>query len=69
MDALYYLDFVQCANEGTKRMRDAMRLAGLPTPIFEQKTINYAQVRVTLKNDQIHRRAYVIRDVAEIVAI
>lgn len=67
MDALYYLDFVQCANEGTKRMRDAMHLAGLPAPIFEQKQINYAQVRVTLKNDVTHRRAYVIRDVAAII--
>lgn len=67
MDALYDLDFVQCANEGTKLMRDAMQSAGLPAPIFEQKQISYAQVRVVLQNDVKHRRAYVIRDVAEII--
>jgi ATP-dependent DNA helicase RecG len=67
MDALYHMDFVQCANEGTKRMRDAMESAGLPQPIFEQKQIGHAQVRVTLKNDVIHRREYVIQDVANII--
>jgi ATP-dependent DNA helicase RecG len=67
MDALYDLDFVQCANEGTKLMRDTMRDAGLPAPIFEQKQISHAQVRVTLQNDVKHRRAYVISDVTDII--
>jgi len=67
MDALYYLDFVRCANEGTKRMRDAMQAAALPAPVFEQKQVGFSQVRVTLKNDIEHRREYVDRDAVDVV--
>lgn len=51
MDAMKVLGYVRCENEGVKRMRDAMQEAGLPTPIFEQKEVGQAFVRVTLKNN------------------
>lgn len=47
MWALYYFDFVQCAFEGTRRMRNEMRAANLPDPIFVQKTSGTFQVSVT----------------------
>ena len=37
MNALYYLDYVKCAHEGTRRMRDFMKDANLPEPEFTQK--------------------------------
>jgi ATP-dependent DNA helicase RecG len=59
MDALKYLDFVKCHNEGTRRMRDTMAEYRLPKPEFEQKSADggtYA-VRVTLRNDSKFRKA------------
>lgn len=59
MWALYYFDWVQCAYEGTRRMRDTMREAALPDPIFVQRTGGTFGVVVTLKNDAEHRKVYV----------
>jgi ATP-dependent DNA helicase RecG len=59
MWALYYFDFVQCAFEGTRRMRASMREANLPDPVFVQKQAGTFQVSVTLENDQEHRRLFV----------
>jgi ATP-dependent DNA helicase RecG len=56
MWALYYFDFVQCAFEGTRRMRDTMRNANLPDPIFVQSSEGTFRVTVTLKNHVEHRR-------------
>jgi ATP-dependent DNA helicase RecG len=39
MWALYYFDYVQCAFEGTRRMRQGMLDANLPEPTFVQKQI------------------------------
>ena len=52
MEALRYLDFVKCHNEGTRRMRDTMAESRLPLPEFEQKqsSAGYYTVRVTLRN-------------------
>jgi ATP-dependent DNA helicase RecG len=64
MWALYYFDFVQCAFEGTRRMRDMMREANLPDPIFTQRTTGTFQVAVTLKNNAEHRRTFVRAEAA-----
>ena len=62
MAALFYLDFVKCANEGTRRMKQVMEAMGLPTPEFEQKEINYGLVRVTLRNNIKYRKAWIDKD-------
>ena len=59
MWGLYYLDFVQCAFEGTRRMREGMREANLPDPKFSQKQAGAFHVSVTLENDVEHRKQYV----------
>lgn len=55
MAALFYLDYVKEANEGTVRMRDSMLEANLPPPEFSQRESGHTQVHVILKND-IHAR-------------
>ena len=67
MWALYYFDFVKCAFEGTRRMREGMREAKLPDPNFAQKREGVFQVQVTLKNDVEHRKAFVHADVADVL--
>lgn len=62
MDAMFYLKFVQCAHEGTRRIRDYMKKSGLPEPIFAQKEIGGALVQVILKNDIDHRKVFVDTD-------
>lgn len=62
MWALYYLAFVQCAFEGTRRMREDMRKANLPDPVFIQRTAGTFQVSVTLENDAAHRKMFVRAD-------
>lgn len=64
MWGLYYFDFVQCAFEGTRRMRQGMREANLPDPKFVQKQVGTFQVIVTLENDQEHRKLYVRAEAA-----
>jgi len=64
MWALYYFDFVQCAFEGTRRMRQGMRDANLPDPKFMQKQVGTFQVSVTLENNQEHRKLFVRAEAA-----
>ena len=64
MWALYYFDFVQCAFEGTRRMRQGMRDANLPEPVFVQKQSGTFQVSVTLENAQEHRKLLVRAEAA-----
>jgi ATP-dependent DNA helicase RecG len=64
MWALYYFDRVQCAFEGTRRMRDMMREANLPDPIFAERTVGTFQVSVTLKNNEEHRKILVRAEAA-----
>lgn len=59
MWGLYYFDYVQCAFEGTRRMRHSMREALLPDPVFVQRTSGVFQVSVTLQNDVEHQKAFV----------
>jgi ATP-dependent DNA helicase RecG len=67
MDALSFLDYVLCENEGVRRVRDEMRKLGLPDPSFEQRQISEATVRVTLRNDVANRDEWVDAEVSEIV--
>ncbi|WP_112402750.1 RNA-binding domain-containing protein [Agrobacterium tumefaciens] len=59
MWGLFYFDFVQCAFEGTRRMREGMREARLPDPRFKQRQSGTFQVSVTLENDVQHRKQFV----------
>lgn len=59
MWSMYYLNHVLCAYEGTRRMRDDMRSANLPDPVFDQKQVGAHKVVVTLKNNVEHRKFYV----------
>jgi len=70
MDALKYLDFVKCHNEGTRRMRDSMAESRLPMPEFEQKTASGGSysVRVTLKNNIKLRKAAVDASLGTVLA-
>jgi ATP-dependent DNA helicase RecG len=67
MDALFFLDYVKCENEGAKRIRRAMADMNLPEPEFEQKQIGGALVRVTLRNNQHVRKAWIDADVSSII--
>ena len=70
MDAMFYLDYVKCAHEGTRRIRDTMAEMRLPEPEFSQKQaeVGNAIVRVILRNNIKQRRAWVDRDVSKIVS-
>jgi ATP-dependent DNA helicase RecG len=68
MDAMFYLDFVRCAHEGTRRIRDSMANAGLPAAEFVQSQIGYSIVRVTLRNIIKQRRAWIDRDVSHLIS-
>lgn len=67
MWGMYYFDFVQCAFEGTRRMRSGMREQGLPDPIFEQKTAGIFQVSVVLKNNIEHAKSFIRAEVAPVI--
>ena len=67
MDAMYYLDFVKAANEGTRRMRDTMSQMQLPVPEFEVKEVGYAVVRVTLRNNLKQRKVWIDSDVGALI--
>ena len=59
MNALFYFDLVKCAREGTVRMRESMSAADLPAPEFSEVDTDSNQVRVTLRNDVEHRKAFI----------
>jgi ATP-dependent DNA helicase RecG len=67
MDALFYMKYVQAANEGTRRIRDSMAKLGLPAPLFRQTQANAAHVRLTLRNDIEHRKAFVDSDAFKVL--
>jgi ATP-dependent DNA helicase RecG len=70
MRAMFYLDFVKCHNEGTRRMRDTMASMNLPGPSFEQKEVakGFMSVRVTLRNNRKQRRVWLDSDVSRLVS-
>jgi ATP-dependent DNA helicase RecG len=67
MDALRYLEFVKCANEGTRRMRDAMAESSLPLPKFEQSHTGAGNVTVTFQNNHKQRRKFIDSNAANTV--
>lgn len=67
MDSLRYMEFVKCAHEGTRRMRASMSDMNLPDPEFKQDQVGHFLVRVTLRNNVKQRKAWVDRDVADLV--
>jgi ATP-dependent DNA helicase RecG len=67
MDAMFYLKFVLCEHEGTRRIRDAMSGLGLPAPVFKEITSTAAYVRLTLKNDVEHRQQFVDSDAFKVL--
>jgi ATP-dependent DNA helicase RecG len=67
MDALFHLEYVKCAAEGTKRMRRTMLDAELPEPNFRQQEMSYSAVKVTLRNNIEQRKVWVDSDAAAVV--
>jgi ATP-dependent DNA helicase RecG len=67
IEAMYYLNFVKCAHEGTRRIRDTMAGLGLPKPEFIQKEINQDIVQVTLRNNIAVRKVFVDKDASYII--
>jgi len=67
MDAMYYLDFVKAANEGTRRMRDLMSQERLPRPEFNQKELEHPVLRVILRNNIKQRKVWIDSDAAPTV--
>jgi ATP-dependent DNA helicase RecG len=58
MNALFYLDYVKCAHEGTRRMRDMMIGAIFRHLSLHRVTCTY-QVHVTLRNNIEARKEFV----------
>lgn len=67
MEAMWYMDFVKCANEGTKRMRNEMRKMELPEPEFYQHQGDHLSVLVTLRNKYKQRKVWLDADAAAVV--
>jgi len=67
MEALFYLEYVHCAYEGTRRMRDTMAANSLPPPEFSQKEMGTHQVHVVLKNDVEHRKTFIDANAAGLI--
>jgi ATP-dependent DNA helicase RecG len=67
MDALFQLGLVQCAHEGTRRMRDMMQSMDLPAPEFIQRELGGVAVRVTLRNNIAARKVFVDSDAAKLI--
>ncbi len=64
MWTMFYFERVQCAFEGTRRMRASMRAANLPDPIFTSKEIGVSQVSVVLENAIEHRKSFIRAEAA-----
>ena len=68
MEALFYLELVKCANEGTRRIRDTMADMKLPVPEFQQtQAASHANVKAVLRNNIKERSVWVDSVVSGIV--
>lgn len=67
MRALKYLDYVMCAHEGTRRIRDTMAAQSLPAPEFSQTASAYASVRVVLRNNIKQRKAWIDSEAGAVI--
>jgi ATP-dependent DNA helicase RecG len=56
MEAMWFLNVVKSAAEGTRRMLKLMRQSDLPAPEFKQKEVGHAVVRVILRNNIKQRK-------------
>lgn len=67
MEAMYYLRFVKCAREGTRRMRESMHSSSLPPPEFSQLDTADNLVRVTLLNNIKQRKVWIDSNVGALI--
>lgn len=67
MQALSFLDYVKCAHEGTRRIRQTMADMELPAPEFTQTEAGHASVRVTLRNNVKQRKVWIDSDAGRII--
>jgi ATP-dependent DNA helicase RecG len=67
MEAMYYLRFVKCAREGTRRMRETMKSSSLPAPEFSQAVTAYDVVRVILRNNIKQRKVWIDSNVGVLI--
>jgi ATP-dependent DNA helicase RecG len=67
MNALYFFNYVKCAHEGTRRMRQTMQDLQLPPPIFTESAATNPYFKVVLKNNVEHRKRWLDSDAKRIV--
>ncbi len=67
MEAMYFLRFVKCAREGTRRMRETMSSFALPAPEFSQAGTSYDVVRVVLRNNIKQRKVWIDSNIGALV--
>ena len=68
-EAMFYLKYVLCAHEGTRRMRDMMQSFSLPAPRFTQSDLDTITFKVTLENNIAFRKQYVDSRAVEVVGV
>jgi ATP-dependent DNA helicase RecG len=66
-DALYFMGYVKCAHEGTRRMRETMQNLQLPPPIFCQSGTSHIHFKVILKNNVEQRKVWIDADAKQVV--
>lgn len=67
MEAMYYLRFVKCAREGTRRIRETMKSFALPAPEFSQAGAAYDVVKVILRNNIQQRKVWIDSNVGALI--
>ena len=67
MDAMLFLNFVKCAREGTRRMRETMKELDFPPPQFAEREEGYPLVKVTLRNSRKQRKEWLDSNVYSVV--
>ena len=67
MGAMQMLNYVKCAREGTRRMRETLSEFELPPPHFAQKEAVHSVVKVTLRNNIKIRKVWVDSDAVSIL--
>lgn len=67
MEAMYYLRFVKCAREGTRRMRETMKSFALPAPEFSLAGTSYDVVKVVLRNNIKQRKVWIDSNVGALI--
>ena len=70
MSAMFHLDFVKAANEGTRRMREKMKEMNLPLPEFAARSgdDSFPLVKVILRNNIKQRKVWIDAEVTAFIA-